>query len=118
MSFSCDCDSDGYTSVYRVTEHKARKQYRCVECSADIKPGDTYQYRFMVYDGEPSTDHTCERCADLIAAFTDVGYCYEIGGFLHSYAEWLDMSELTRPKWLNDIFKKPTLVHSSISEGQ
>lgn len=60
----CYCDYD-MPSVYRARTVKARKLYRCEECSGPIVPGEAHEYAFGVYDGDAFTFRTCERCTDL-----------------------------------------------------
>lgn len=105
MSFQCDCDD--YNDFQTSSTQRARKTYRCGECRQDIKPGDTYTRIFTVYDGSGDTHMVCERCDDLMAAFSSLGYCYYLGEFLSSYAEWLDMEGKSRPAWLNEIIRPP-----------
>ena len=104
MSLMCDYGDYEEPSIYSATTQRARKEYCCDECRQTINHGDTYVRIFGVWDGDARTYFHCERCDDLIAAFTDVGYCYEIGGFLSSYAEWLDEAGKPRPPWLTSIF--------------
>ena len=87
MGFACGCDP---AEVYRASFQKARKEHLCVECGHVITPGQEYQRVFMVYEGDPSTHVFCERCSDLIEAFSDVGYCWGIGQFFEDYGDWLD----------------------------
>lgn len=64
MSYDCSCDYDP-ASVYTATRPKARKSHKCEECGGPIKPGETYERVFGVWDGYASTFKTCERCFDL-----------------------------------------------------
>lgn len=114
MSFMCGCDADN--DFQTSTTQMARKPYQCGECRQNIKPGDTYRRIFTVFDGSGSTHRVCERCDDLMAAFEAVGYCYYLGEFLTSYAEWLDEEGKVRPAWLNAIIKPPLHVITARSE--
>jgi hypothetical protein len=88
MGFSCGCDEG--PEFCRVNERRARKAHQCFECGHEIAPGETYEDLFMVTDGIARTFRTCERCADLIASFTTMGYCYGLGRFFDDYGEWLE----------------------------
>ena len=65
MLDSCYCDYDA-PSVFRSKKGvKARKPHRCGECGCDIKPGETYEYVFGVWDGYADSIHTCSRCVAI-----------------------------------------------------
>ena len=61
---NCYCDYD-YPTVYRASRRVARKQYRCEECSRNIKPGEKYEYVFAVWDGSPGYMKTCGECVSM-----------------------------------------------------
>lgn len=103
MGFYCGCDGDDEWTVWRKSTHRAQKEYNCTECGQPIKPGDTYDRIFTVIEDRAETYFNCERCSDLMAAFSDVGYCWWIGGFLESYWEWLREEGKPIPKWLTDL---------------
>lgn len=59
------CRYDGYDDspeVYREEVRTARKKHKCNECGRDIKPGETYENHFYVYDGDPGTVKICAHC--------------------------------------------------------
>ncbi len=62
---ACTCDYDYVASVYRKSEHTARKQHKCSECGAPILPGERYEYVFAIWDGDPTHVRTCCRCTAL-----------------------------------------------------
>lgn len=62
MSNACYCDYDGLPSVYRESQHVARKQHVCYECRRKIKAGEKYEYVFSVYDGAAQEIRTCQHC--------------------------------------------------------
>lgn len=64
MALSCYCDYDA-PSVYNSRTVRARKQYRCEECSVAINPGDVHEYAFGVSDGWPYTARTCIHCVGV-----------------------------------------------------
>ena len=88
MGFSCCYDGDG-AEVYRKTNPKAKKQHKCDECGHIIQPGEVYARTFTIYEGTPDTYIACERCDDLMEAFSDVGFCLSYDGFFGDYGEWL-----------------------------
>lgn len=88
MGFACGCDE--YPSFFKETARRARKEHKCCECGHTITPGQEYQHIFMVYEGDPDTYKVCERCADLMSAFHDLGYCTAYGGFFEDYGDWLE----------------------------
>lgn len=64
MSYDCYCDYDPPT-VYNSTTPRAKKIYKCGECSGPILPGERYERVFGIWDGNADTFLTCERCVDL-----------------------------------------------------
>jgi hypothetical protein len=88
MSLSCGCYDDG-PSVHRVKIVKARKPHKCCECFEPINVGDEYQYIFGVWDGEPSSYHTCEKCDDLRESLTALGFCMYYGELQENYDEYI-----------------------------
>lgn len=62
---ACVCDYDYPASVYRRSEHTARKQHKCHECGAKIESGERYEYVFAIWDGDAANIHTCSRCLAL-----------------------------------------------------
>lgn len=90
MSLSCGCDWDDAPSVFRQRSQKARKEHECCECGEIISPGQDYEYTFGVWDGEQSSYHTCEKCADLRDSLTAAGFCVGFGDLKADYAEYLE----------------------------
>ncbi len=72
---SCDCDCD-QPAVYRPNIQRARKAHACYECSGAIAPGDSHEYVFGVWDGEPGSFRTCSDCLELRAWVTEVADCW------------------------------------------
>lgn len=61
----CFCDYEP-ASIYNATRVKAaRKEHRCYECARTIKPGESYESVFAVWEGEAQTVCTCSHCLDL-----------------------------------------------------
>lgn len=64
MSADCYCDFDPPT-IYRRRVVRARKVYRCEECTNRIQVGEQHEYVFSVYDGYADQFRTCSDCTDL-----------------------------------------------------
>lgn len=77
MSFSCGCDWG--PEWHRSSLVKARKHHRCCECGEVIPPGAVYEYAVGLWEGDVSSYHTCETCADLRASYDERGYCWTYG---------------------------------------
>lgn len=60
----CYCDYES-PSVYRSRVVRARKEYRCEECSKLIRVGERYEYAFGVHDGDTYQPHTCLGCVEI-----------------------------------------------------
>ena len=78
---SCDCDCD-QPAVYRPNIQRARKAHTCYECCGPIAPGDSHEYVFGVWDGEPGSFRTCRHCLELRAWVTEVADCKPCHGEL------------------------------------
>lgn len=90
MGFAC-CESfDEGPSVWRTEYPRAGKIHKCAECGHVIAPGESYRRTFFVFEGDANTYIACERCDDLMGAFSDVGYCPGLGDFFENYADWLE----------------------------
>ena len=78
---SCDCDCD-QPAVYRPNIQRARKPHTCYECSGLIAPGDSYEYVFGVWGGNPGSFRTCSHCLELRAWVTEAADCRPCHGEL------------------------------------
>ena len=65
--------------VHHTNRRRSRIERRCVECSARIAPGDSYQCGRGLYDGHWQTYAQCIACADGPCAWL-TAMC---GGFLY-----------------------------------
>lgn len=74
MGFSCGCYDDG-PEWSRSSSPIARSGHVCCECGDHIQPGTRYEYVVGKWDGSVLTFHTCERCADLRASYSAMGFC-------------------------------------------
>lgn len=89
----CYCDWDSTPSVHRKAWHKAKKEYKCCECGQAINAGQDYQKAVGVWEGNFSTYKSCERCADLREALSEIS-CPTYKGLKEEYFNYLD-------SWLN-----------------
>lgn len=65
MDDYCVCDYDPPT-LYSATQVKAaRKDHKCDECSRTIKPGESYDLVWGIWDGRSDTFKTCSHCIAL-----------------------------------------------------
>ena len=62
MSSACYCDYDYVATVYRKSQHTARKSHTCYECHRPIRPGERYESVFAIWDGDACTCPTCPHC--------------------------------------------------------
>lgn len=60
----CYCDYDPPEWFNERVVSRARKPYRCSECSGPISPGEPYKYTIGKWDGYVEQFRTCERCHD------------------------------------------------------
>lgn len=58
----CVIDFDDYCTIWRETEHKARKQHKCSCCRRKIEPGETYIVHFSIFDGSATSEKCCAEC--------------------------------------------------------
>lgn len=58
----CMADDADRVTLLSSSEPKARKEYRCGECSRTIKVGETYQSDRYIFDGDFSVHRTCLQC--------------------------------------------------------
>jgi hypothetical protein len=73
----CVVDLDGGSEVWRESEQRARKVYRCYSCGALVLPGETYRRIFSVYEGDASDMPICEICSAASDAFCEA---HDLGG--------------------------------------
>lgn len=65
MSYDCVCDYE-QPSIYNRTEVKAaRKEHKCEECRRTIRPGESYELVFGMWEGEARMYKTCGHCLAL-----------------------------------------------------
>lgn len=64
MSIDCYCDYDP-PEFATVATRRARKSYRCDECSGTISVGEPYEYTFGKWEGYLDQYRICERCYDI-----------------------------------------------------
>ena len=66
MTYDCDCSwDDDAPTIYRKSEHTARKEHRCCECGRTIRPGERHEYVFGIWDGRAETCSTCTHCLSI-----------------------------------------------------
>jgi hypothetical protein len=100
MGLSCECDFDESPSIFRCKIVIARKPHKCYECGEVISIGTEYEYIFGVWNGDASSFHTCERCADLRDSLEALGFCVAYGDVQYDYREYL--KEYKPPKLENN----------------
>jgi hypothetical protein len=64
MALDCTCDYDP-PDVYWSKMVRAKKPYRCYECSAPIAVGERHEYAFGVIYGDSYQPRTCADCTDI-----------------------------------------------------
>lgn len=73
----CHCVLSDPPSCFSKKTRRAKKEHWCCECRRLIKPGEHYEYASGVWDGNPDSFKTCERCVRLrdvhVAAESAVG---------------------------------------------
>jgi len=78
-----DCNDSPEFCSERVV--KARKTHICGECQREIKPGESYEYVFGVWEGDQNTHKTCLDCASVRSLF--FCYCWFYGRVWEDLAE-------------------------------
>lgn len=58
----CAIDDAERVETLQDVMRKARKEYRCGECSRAIRTGETYRYVFGKLEGDRVTYRTCQHC--------------------------------------------------------
>lgn len=111
MGFSCGCDDSEWECV-SDDFRPATEPGKCIECEADIKPGDTeYVYimelshedgplddldedAYHAWLADPESDvrryRHCEKCGDLSLSVSGLGFCYSFGDLIESHREYVD----------------------------
>ena len=79
----CYCDYDPST-VWDVTEPKARKEHRCCECLGIIRPGERYKRVGSLFEGSWSTYKRCTDCQHVMCEISKVIECWcDVWGEFH-----------------------------------
>jgi len=92
----CSCDFDGECADVFVSKvRKARKPHRCIECDAEIVPGELHEWGKYLLDGEWGEDRTCMTCVRIRRDFCAPVGCLrdelvEHLGFDYVTGEWID----------------------------
>ena len=55
-------------AVFGQEQRKARKEHKCCECGAIVKPGEHYTYSHGVWDGSGQSFKQCLDCAEVSSA--------------------------------------------------
>jgi hypothetical protein len=50
-----------YTLISAETR-KARKQHLCSWCGQKIEPGETYEFSYFIFDGDPQSNRFHKEC--------------------------------------------------------
>lgn len=58
----CMADDADRVTLLSESEPRARKEYKCAECSRTIKIGEQYQSDRYLFDGRFSIHRTCMQC--------------------------------------------------------
>lgn len=97
-ALECYCDYEP-ASVYRSSIRRARKSYRCDDCSGTIRFGEQYEYVFAVWDSYPTSMHTCERCVDIRTWITNnvPCFCYQHGGLFETAKDAIEDAQSRAP---------------------
>lgn len=105
---NCACvyvDHDSGPELCSEKLVKARKIHICGECLREIKPGETYETMFGVWEGSHDTHKTCSDCLSIRSElFCD---CWFYGQVWENLAEHVravgtdvlscDATQLTKP---------------------
>lgn len=88
MTWDCYCDYDPPEFV-SVRMQKARKPFRCEECSGEVHAGERYEYVFGKWDGLVASYRTCSHCVE-IRQFVSVSipcFCWAYGNMIDDAKE-------------------------------
>jgi hypothetical protein len=70
MADSCSMpEADEAIQDYTEVERVARKEHKCCECGATIKPGDKYQHVSGFMSDGPVSYRTCSLCVKVLRDF-------------------------------------------------
>lgn len=88
----CYCDFGESPSVYHSERVKARKAYRCYECTGHIVAGERYERTASLFDGVWDVARTCCRCLDARDYITAHApcFCWMHGSMLDDARQTLD----------------------------
>jgi len=67
----CEISFDEGASVWKESEHTARKQHRCDCCRGVIRPGERYTKTFWIGDGRACSEKSCAPCALVTREFDE-----------------------------------------------
>ena len=84
---------------------KARKTHICGECHREIKPGESYEYVFGVWEGDKNVHKTCLDCVSVRSLFfCDCWFYEQIWDDLSEHVAYVgtdvlscDATQLTKP---------------------
>jgi hypothetical protein len=69
-------DFDYVTSFFNEVMRRARKPYKCCECSQPIVVGEQHQYATGKTDGDFWDYRTCRECVEIRKTFCCGGWIY------------------------------------------
>lgn len=79
----CYCDYEPST-IWNVTEPKARIHHQCCECLGLIKPGERYKKADSLFDGRWSTYKRCADCQHIACELNRMLPCWcDVWGEFH-----------------------------------
>lgn len=110
---ACTCDYDSHPTVYRKSEHTARKDHKCRECGSTIAPGQRYEYVFAIWDGDAAHVRTCCRCLalrDFVVAHIPCS-CWAHGNLLEDMAAEVEHYWTEAPGLLMGYLRRRAAVY-------
>ena len=111
------CDLPEFCEVKEIK--KSKKPHRCCECGDTIPTGSSYVYISGKWDGEVSSFHQHQECAEACRSVRDdiSEGCIAFG----HYTEWLGECFCWRPAWssrmraaLVDLVKKHPRIKDQV----
>lgn len=101
----CYCDYDS-PQVYSSRKVRARKDYRCYECSAPIKAGDLHEYVFGVSDGYTYQPRTCLSCVGIrqFVAINIPCFCWVHGNVLDDAKSAIEQAYQVAPDEVRGLY--------------